>query len=449
MNLNKINYVLTTFKSLYDLSDINVKISYGNGVNPEADIIIKKSEYPLNDEIKAVWDIWNKTEIPFLFNDSKQKKIIQKNGKKILINHDIIIASFYLLSGYQEYQCKQKDKYSRFAFKESIQSSMAIYNIPVVNYYFDILKTAIELHSGRKILYSDCYKEPVGFISHDIDKCTKGYLEELFYLIKKGKLFTSLKVLDNRIVNKDPWFNFEIISEMEKKLGVKSTFFFLNSMKRYKGITGADYNINDNDIQNIIHDLAKNGHEIGIHLHPKIFSDKKLEETIKSFPCHVKGCRIHFLKFDYHYTLIELENSDLEYDSTLGFAEMPGFRNSFAHPFLIYNHKDDRPTRILEIPLIIMDTTFSNYLHTRNLGIEFKEHFEDLINQVVKFNGIFTLLWHNNYFSNYKYKRFRDLFDILVNDLKKSNFIFKTGIDISRSHFQLSDTSYPGLICID
>ena len=52
----------------------------------------------------------------------------------------------------------------------------------------------------------------------------------------------------------------------------------------------------------------------------------------------------------------------LKVDCSLGFAETPGFRNSYGQPFLPYNLSEDRPYRFVEVPLNIMDGTFQRYM---------------------------------------------------------------------------------------
>jgi hypothetical protein len=65
------------------------------------------------------------------------------------------------------------------------------------------------------------------------------------------------------------------------------------------------------------------------------------------------------------------------------------------HPFKPFNLKTGKPIEILEIPLTIMDCTFDMYMKLdirRALEISKK-----LIDTVMQYNGVLTLLWHNVY----------------------------------------------------
>ena len=60
----------------------------------------------------------------------------------------------------------------RFPFKSSLTNELGVATIPVVNYYFDILKRAIQDFHGSKKVVSFRQKEglKVG-LTHDIDQC--------------------------------------------------------------------------------------------------------------------------------------------------------------------------------------------------------------------------------------------------------------------------------------
>lgn len=68
------------------------------------------------------------------------------------------------------------------------------------------------------------------------------------------------------------------------------------------------------------------------------------------------GGRQHWLRFDTHEKLFrEITAAGLRFDSTLGFAEQPGFRNGASFAFPPYDLQNERPYEFLEIPLAIMD----------------------------------------------------------------------------------------------
>src|SRR5690349_1730455 len=89
------------------------------------------------------WHNWQHKKLPFLFKINGEELLSQVN-QKVTINADIIAGAFYFLSGWQEYYSEIRDKFGRFPYRASLQSKHGFVTLPIVNYYFDILKTALE-----------------------------------------------------------------------------------------------------------------------------------------------------------------------------------------------------------------------------------------------------------------------------------------------------------------
>src|SRR5207248_7757008 len=79
----------------------------------------------------------------------------------------------------------------------------------------------------------------------------------------------------------------------------------------------------------------------------------------------VHGLRFHNLRGGYG-ALPAVAAAEFEYDSSLGFAEEPGFSAGIARPFRPYDREQDRPLDLIEIPLALMDTSL---LSRRYLGL--------------------------------------------------------------------------------
>jgi len=85
---------------------------------------------------------------------------------------------------------------------------------------------------------------------------------------------------------------------------------------------------------------------------------------------------------------------------------------------------------VVEIPLIVMDTSLSSGKYMRLDREEALQKVCELMDETEKFNGVFTLLWHNTSFSDYKYTGWRKVYiDILAYGLKK-NGLLTNGKDI-------------------
>ncbi|RLD51309.1 MAG: hypothetical protein DRI94_06400 [Bacteroidetes bacterium] len=426
---NKITYIFSHFEQFYDIRLSDYNISYGKNTN--AKIYITQSElvniFKINQDIdtsKIIFKTWLNKNIPFVL-DYNDNDIFTETNNQIKINFDIIGAAFYLLSGWDEFISKKTDNLGRHTYKNSIQSKLKIIDIPVVNYYYDILKTAIEKAYNIKINYR--LKKPVLCLTHDIDNCQTAWAEAGMYELKKGHFFKVTKLILKRFFTKDDWFNFDKILEIEKQFGAKSSFYFLPQKgKTNNDFKNADYNIKSKKIQQAMLDIQKSGSEVGIHsafnTHLSIDNFKKDLQKFKEKPL---GGRFHFLMYNNPKTVTVLEKNDIKYDSTLGYSEHIGFRNSTAFPFYIYNLQNDKPSQVLEIPLNIMDATlyYKKYMQLEKSQI--LEKVNELLNETIKFNGILTLLWHNNFFSDYKYKGWKNIYIDILKSAKQKNFDLK------------------------
>jgi hypothetical protein len=432
---SKLSYVLNTFKMQYQLEELP-EICYKSG--GRCLLLIKScrlndlnNDYKI-DPKKIIWKDWKGRSIPFLF-DVNDGPIISEEGKVISINFDIMTAAFYLLSGYQELDNAVKDKYGRFPFTESIQHKLNIIHIPVVNYYFDILKTAIEKAYQIELKpktwgnynFATC-------ITHDIDTCESAWLQGSYRELKKGNFKAPFRLLNKKLFYEDDWFNFEKIIAIEKKYDACSSFYFLPVRGKKGGIKNADYSLFKTKFKTVFSQISDSGSEVGVH--GSVGSHKdfgSFSDDLRKIGKEVCGGRFHFLLYDVHTSPGVLEKSGIRYDSSLGFAEQYGFRNSYCLPFYIYDLKSDKPTKVLEIPLVLMDCTLSSYI-----GMDKKVALEkviEVIDEVEKFQGCFTILWHNTFFSDYKYKGWREVFEEIIAYCQHKNALLTSGEKIVRN----------------
>ncbi|MEZ5000762.1 MAG: hypothetical protein R2727_09010 [Bacteroidales bacterium] len=82
-----------------------------------------------------------------------------------------------------------------------------------------------------------------------------------------------------------------------------------------------------------------------------------------------------------------------------------------------------------------MDTTFKNYLKIDDFDEILNRYIHPVFSEVNKFNGIISILWHNNFFTGYKYKGYKDLYIKTIGLLKDEGVIFRTGSEIFADHF--------------
>lgn len=376
------------------------------------------------------------TTVPVLFPVSKSDELyrIDDNGN-LIFAHDYLKSAFYLLSGWQELQTDHRDFIGRYPHSQSIQNRLRCTKLPLVNYYFEAIVQGLEaygMHHNKLIERRRLFNEFGFLLSHDVDRVAFYHYREIFFKLKQyfglSKRYYSksltLKLFFKGLLFKlnpfrktDPWWNFDKMAEQEKRLGIRSSFYFLK--QEHKNMDSR-YQFSDAKIRNLIKRLLNDGFEVG--LHGTIHSAKhessmmnQVREMTKALGHKPRGIRQHYLRFFHPYTFRLQIKAGLKYDTSLGFAEHEGYRNGYCYPFKPYDFERDEMLDIWEIPLTMMEVTALNY---RELSYEeLKQSVFDLIVEARKFGGIFSLLWHNCRLDEYQYPGITKFYNSLLESI--------------------------------
>ncbi|MEE4196530.1 MAG: polysaccharide deacetylase family protein [Bacteroidales bacterium] len=354
-------------------------------------------------------------DLPILFpTNNQQEPYSFDQNNNLIFHHDLLKSAFYLLSGYQELKPEYRDRFGRFPYELSIQKKLGIIKKPVVNYYFKLITQGLEefckIHN-LEFKKEKPYNPFAFFLSHDVDKIdTYNFYDLVYYLkvlfgLSKKKIPFSKKIrkvaeygFHFLFTRKNPNWDFDFLRGLEKQFDFTSTFYFLPKDLKHQD---AYYSFHEKKVQDLFKQLKAEHCEIGIHgtnrsaTHLK-FLQSNIAELEKASGVNISGIRQHRLIFDMNITPYIHEEAGLAYDTSLAFAEHEGFRNSYCFPFKLYNFKEDRPFHTWQIPLHVMDATLFEY---RKLTMdEAFNSVEEILNEVIKFNGVFSLLWHNGFF---------------------------------------------------
>ncbi len=429
-------YIIDTFKRLYRVNK-DLKIGYDEDshiriCSHSGSFFDQADPFPKHLTRKE----WKGTSVPFLFHKSNEQEIITVHEKGLLINYDILANAFYFLSSWQEFHSPVRDSHGRYPYSESLQARHDFITLPVVNYYFDILKTAIEQYSGTPVQRLQWPQYDLALsITHDIDKINSGWKEGASYKLRQGRLLPAGRLLlEKSLGKKDPWNNLSEIVRMESDQGIRSTFFFLAE----KGQGNADYTLAE--VRDSFRKIRDSGSETALHGSFGTSGDpEKLNHEISSLGNDTRGNRFHFLKVDPLTFGDTIEATPLRYDASLGFAEHVGFRNGICFPFIPYNLKHRKPYSFAEIPLMIMDGTLENPSYMGNDPEKMLKAGE-VISEARKFNGLLSILWHNNYYSEVKYQGWKDvLMELLAFVQDETKAAFMTCSEIADSFLPSDD----------
>ena len=428
LNKNKINYILFHLGLTADISEIKNDFVFlrntDNISNYTNKIIFLLSDKKLNTKDFLIYN-----KIPILFGNNNSKELFTVKDTNLVFNHDILKSAFYLLSGYQEAVISERDNYGRFPFNKSIQNELNFVTKPVVNYYFKFIIDAI--NSFSQIKEKQLFNNYGLILTHDIDNIDYYTFPNFLYKIKElvGLSKTTLsksdifKYLTSYLTGSknNPYWNFDKLINTEKEYNFKSCFYFL---KKNEKNVDSTYEFSDKKIKKAFDIIKSENCEIGLHGTVSSFKNKEelkkqKAELEKNAEINVKGGRQHRLMFETPDTMLNHEYAELKYDSSLCFAEHEGFRNSFCLPFKLYDFKNDKTINVWEFPLIVMDTTL--FYYQKYNKTEALNSINNLITEINKFSGIFTLLWHNGFEVDYPNGILNNFYDNLLSEFKKSD----------------------------
>ncbi len=437
---NKIKYVFyhlwqhASPDTLNDSSFLFVKETDGipDDIKNKVIFILSHSDHPAPVNV-----LYQDKQLPILFGLSNNFMGVFRKDEKgnVIFNDDLLSSIFYLLSGQQEVAESLRDKFGRFSYDHSIQKKLNCVQIPLVNYYFEMILEGIEffarendLKIERRRLFGN-----FGFVlSHDVDRISFFHPLRVLYkmkqiigltTLKEGRIKTLKSFFYGVLFNlnpfrkADPWWNFDWMIDFEKHLGIRSTFFFL---KQEDWFDNSLYTFNFKKIKNLIKRLNDDEFEVGLHgtMRSGLDVDNMLRQTTELTKVLGKqpiGIRQHYLRFFHPQTFKIQEAAGLIYDTTLGFAEHDGFRNGYCYPFHPYDFENDCMMKIWEIPLVMMEVSVLYYRNESFLTLRKAAHC--YIVEAQKFGGLFSLLWHNCRINDYEYRYATSFYTSLLDEI--------------------------------
>lgn len=384
------------FKEVYkytlELISFNKNTSFEFCKNREdADVVIS---YDSKDKIvlsrKFAEDLLNKR---FFHNYHFESDCYIRNEDGRI---DFLSTIFYCLNSIQEYYAISDDSLNRFQFKNSYQKKFR--NIGV-NHVQNCINQVADIMAISKSL-----KRNSGFfLSHDIDSVYGSLVEDGMFLLKKGRFGEVMEVILRHFSGKADWKNFDRIMKVESEYEFKSVFYWL--LKKDK--KNSDYNYKSKAIQESIQKIKMNEWESALH---KSIGNSSLDEEYSLLGSEIKSNRYHYLNFTLPEGYRKLSDSETSIDTSLGFTEMWGYRNNYGLPFFPFDLERNKTHNFLEVPMHIMDRTFfRDRRNINDVGNELINWFESN-----KYDTIFCLNFHNNFFSDFKYGGYIKLYQCIL-----------------------------------
>jgi uncharacterized protein DUF7033 len=335
---------------------------------------------------------------------------------------DILAASFYLLSRYEEYLPHEKDEYGRYAHTNSLAFREHFLPQPLINYW---------LHSFRKTLQ---YKFPTlifkqtqfkCLLTYDIDiawsylhKGWKRTLGGFVNSIRKGEW---ARIKDRWLVlqgkRKDPFDCFEWLDAWHLYCRLKPHFFFLAAKRtsRYDKNTSCQKKA----FRDLIAYYANTSH-LGWHPSWQSGDDEALlKEELEWLEVvgdkKIVHSRQHYIRFSLPVTYRRLIQTGIEKDFSMGYGSINGFRASVCSPFYWYDLEKEEATSLMIYPFCFMDA---------NSLFEQKQTPQQTYNELIQYyervkgcKGVFIPIWHNFILgTDPSYAGWREMFELFMKE---------------------------------
>lgn len=344
---------------------------------------------------------------------------------------DVFGTAFYGLSRYEETVVSGADEHDRFPATASISVAAGLAGTAWVDEAVAILAAALNrLWPGLARFRRGSVQ-----ISHDVDWplwCDGKNAGDLARSVAADVARRRDPALAVRRVlammerrrgrfDGDPWNTFDFLIDAHRAHGTRGTFFFI--CDRRAGTIDGTYELDDSWITGLLRKLSGAGHELGVHGSYTTYRDgAQLEVELHKFrratdklgiAAAAVPLRQHYLRFRVPTTWRAAADAGFSYDTTVGFADVPGFRCGTSRDFAVFDIERRAELALRERPLIAMDVTFSGY--QRLTARATLDALASLRNEARSLGGGFTLLWHNSSLASRAEKAlYRDALSIVL-----------------------------------
>lgn len=336
---------------------------------------------------------------------------------------DVLAASFYLLSRYEEYLPHEKDEYGRFAHTGSLAYREGFLNIPLVNIWLREFKTALtRKYPTLRFRYPSFKFIPTYDIDMAYSYLHKGWKRNMAGLLRsliKGewtRLVERVRVLRRR--QQDPFDAYEWLDSLHLYCRMKAYYFFLVAGRPQ----GLDKNIapDEKAMQELVRYHASGAYRVG--LHPSWQSGDEemlLKEEVEWMECMteepVSRSRQHYIRLTLPQTYRRLVKVGIVQDFSMGYGSINGFRASVASSFYWYDLEKEAATELRIFPFCFMDANaFYEQKYTAGQAMNELMHYYHLIRKV---NGLMITIWHNSFLgSDPQFAGWREVYETFLRE---------------------------------
>lgn len=349
---------------------------------------------------------------------------------------DILAASFYLISRYEEYLPHEKDMYGRYACENSFAYRVGMMHIPLVNVWVNDLARLLKIkYPGLPIQPPSFHFQP----TYDIDMAWsykhKGLIRNIGGFLKSPST-ERIKVLRGAIP--DPFDCYHWLHRLHEQYKLQPIYFFLVAEKN--GLYDKNILPYKDAMWNLVKEHARK-YTVGLHPSWQSGDDrcllKKEKEQLLAMVqvagrvpvqgemvqapalCGVPTpSRQHYIRFNLPEGYQRLLAAGITDDYSMGYGSMNGFRASVASPFYWYDLEKDDQTSLRVHPFCFMDAnSFYEQRQDPVVSLNELQHFARICKEV---NGTLITIWHNNFLgSDENFTGWKEMYQEFISRLQQ------------------------------
>ena len=368
--------------------------------------------------------------LPVLFGEPSAPRPLEEG--RLTLGPDLVALTFFMLSRWEETteaagDGAERDERGRFPAQQSVAFRAGFLDRPVVDEW------ALVIRAWLRHLDPSWSPLPGVFrvhLTHDVDTLRRtGSVGEVARTVagalRRREWDDVVRQLRNGVAALSDWQRdahvqgMRELMDLSEAAGLPSAFYFKTSDR---GPYDTGYRLGEGHNREVLAEVEARGHEVGWHPGYRTFDDPvmfdrelaRFEQAVGRRP---SGGRQHNLRFQPSETWRRWAEAGLTYDSTVGYAERAGFRCGTSHPFRTFDLDGDRVLSLVEVPLVVMETTlFSPSYEGIEAGAALSRALE-LAGRSQAVSGVFVLLWHNSSFEG-SYRQWSRIYPELVRRLQ-------------------------------
>lgn len=387
--------IITNDKNIFQQSE-GIKINYSSQRISENELWLLPHSLLFENKIQP--------QQVTCFNWNRLKVFFRTDGD---IPFDILAASFYLISRYEEWLPHTKDEYGRYAHINSLAYKESFLHQPLVNLWLMELKKLIEVKCKGALLPSAQFS----FIpTYDVDIAFKyrgkGFLKNILTCAKQfvsgnfKAVSYQLKVLTSKAP--DPFDVFDWLQTLHKEKNLNAIYFFLLAEKNKL----YDKNIlpSKSSMKELMKKIAAKD-TTGIHPSWQSNDEQELLQKEINILFSISNTNIicsrqHYIRMSFPETYRELIRHNIQHDYSMGYGSINGFRASYANAFAWYDFAEEKETTLIIHPFCYMDA--NAFFEEKLSAQQASEELDYYYNITKSVSGECIIIQHNHFLTEEK-----------------------------------------------